>query len=183
MNLSPAQNLGLVVHGKYSNQIEFMKVIRVQAKKVAPSGTAVIDLDQAATLLQTDNLGYYLFYHAPDPEKWQLAPTIVSADEYSSNVEARKEKRTSPREELGTESIAVRDDGFDFASFVTFAFADPASPHGRVAGSAREAVNIVMGGNGGGPPSRVLVIHMGNDFPSVDWPHQFGEYLSGYSAE
>jgi hypothetical protein len=48
-------DLGLVVHGKYGNQREFIKVIRVQAKKVASSGSAVIDLDQADTLLRKEN--------------------------------------------------------------------------------------------------------------------------------
>lgn len=177
-------DLGVVVHARYGTQNEFFKVVRLQAKKVNASGSAAVDLDQVETLLMQENLGYLLFYHAPDSEQWQLAPTVSSASTYKEHVDRKRMDSRSFGEELGTESIAVRDHGFDFASFITFALADPGSPHGRTAKSSRDAVNTIMGRNGpSGPPDRLLVITLGSDVPVVDWPHEFGEYLGGYPDE
>ena len=54
-------DLGLVVHGIFPNQKEFFKVVRFQAKKVRKSGNARINIPQAFSLMERDELGYYLF--------------------------------------------------------------------------------------------------------------------------
>lgn len=171
-------DMGLVVHAKFKGHEEFLKVMRLQAKKVSPTGRATIDLDQTATLLTRNGLGYYLFYHARDKEQWHRAPTVSAASRYDNHVQERQ-KLQPPRRSLGTVTVDVKEDGYDFASFVTFAFSDPTSEHGVIAQSPQEAVSVLTTGNiAGGPPTRVLVITMGSQVPPTDWPHLFGEYLA-----
>jgi hypothetical protein len=175
-------DLGLVVHAKFGGNEEFLKVLRFQAKKVSRSGRAKIDLDQTVALLGKAGLGYYLFYHAQDKEQWHRPPTVCSAGRFKQLVEERQQKSAS-RKSLGMEYVNAKDDGYDFASFVTFAFSDPASEHGVLVGSPRDAVSTLTGGNfPGGPPTRILVITMGSEVPPTDWPHLFGEYV-GFPEE
>ena len=171
-------DLGLVVHAKFGSDDEFLKVMRVQAKKASSSGRAKIDLDQTAALLSRSGLGYYLFYHDQDKEQWHRPPTVCSAQRFSSLVEGHQQKAPSPRKTLGTEYVDTKDDGFDFASFITFAFSDPASEHGLLVTTPRDAASALTNGNyPEGPPTRILVITMGTEVPPADWPHLFGEYL------
>lgn len=172
-------DVGFVIHAKFRNRDEFLKVIRLQAKKVGPSGSADIEFGQVQALLAKEKLGYYLFYHASDRDTWRLPPTICSAERFRDALKKHSEKG-HPGRGPDKERIAVRNDGFDFASFLTFALADPSADHGRIVPSPSEAVHTLMGGDyPGGPPSRVMVITMGSEVPPTDWPHLFGEYIGG----
>lgn len=175
-------DLGLVVHAKFGAKDEFLKVLRFQAKKVTPSGRAKLDLDQTAALIATSNLGYYLFYHAQDKEQWHCPPTVCSASRFIELVGQKKSQSSSKG--LGMEYVDAKEQGYDFASFITFAFSDPASDHGKLVATPRDAVTALTGGNSpSGPPTRVLVITMGSQVPPADWPHLFGEYIGGAREE
>lgn len=79
------------------------------------------------------------------------------------------------RKELGEESIQnVDNSAYDFAVFLTFAFADPSADHGAFARSKSEAVRVLMGG---GPPSRLAVISLGARVHPSEWLDEMGEYV------
>lgn len=171
-------DLGLIVHGQYAGDEEFYKVARFQVKKVPSSNTARIDLSQTKALLQSEGLGYYLFFHGQDRQDWRRPPTAAPASAFEPNLKRAEQARAegkSARRELGEENIQnVDNSSFDFATFVTFAFADPAADFGAFARSKSEAVRLLMGG---GPPTRLAVISLGAPVQPTDWLHEMAEYI------
>lgn len=171
-------DLGLIVHGQYAGDDEFFKVARFQVKKVPSSNTARIDLSQTRVLLQSEGLGYYLFFHGQDRQDWRRPPSVAPASEFQYNLKKAEEaldEGKSPGRELGKEDIqSVDNKSFDFATFMTFAFADPAADFGAFARSKPAAVRILMGG---GLPSRLAVISLGAPVQSTEWLHEMGEYI------
>ena len=125
-------DFGLVIQARFGKQQpEYFKVARFQAKKVEKSGSALIDFDQVEALLNRPDVGYFIFYHFHDLKKWSLPPTVLSAGHFKSRLEElRVERARIKGPELGKESKSVQDTGYDFATFLTFALADPASEHG-----------------------------------------------------
>ena len=183
-------DLGLIVQVKIPNRNEYFKVARFQAKKVDSSGSARIDLSQVSALLERENLGYFLFYHKSSEDKWNLAPTVCSAKNFSSKVENAREEAekefggpfNGSDENLGEESIPVRNTGndFDFASFLTFALADQASNHGVFTVDAKNGARILMNSDYErilSPLSRIVVVTLGVDATEIDWNHLFGEMI------
>lgn len=171
-------DLGLIVHGQYLANREFFKVARFQVKKVPPSNTARIELNQTKALLRTPGLGHYLFYHGQDRQEFRRPPTVapVSAfEQVLTNAEKTVAEGKTARKELGEESIQnVDNSAYDFAVFLTFAFADPSADHGAFARSKSEAVRVLMGG---GPPSRLAVISLGARVHPSEWLDKMGEYV------
>lgn len=171
-------DLGLIVHGQYAGDDEFFKVARFQVKKVPSSNTARIDLNQTKALLQTEGLGYYLFFHGQDRQDWRRPPSVAPASEFEYNLEQAEkalQEGKRPGRELGKEDIQNIDGkSYDFATFITFAFADPAADFGAFARSKSAAVQTLMGG---GPPSRLAVISLGAAVQPTDWLHELGEYI------
>ncbi len=166
-------DLGLIIHGRFAGSEEFFKVARFQAKKAGTTGIARIDFHQAKALLRRRNLGYYLFYHAEESEGWHLCPTVVPAGYFEANPEGSDQR-----------DLRVRDTGYDFATFITFALADQVSSHGVLAQNQTEAVRILMAAQGNLPsPSRVLTITLGTrpGTPPVDWTSAFSEYVTHQS--
>jgi hypothetical protein len=176
-------DLGLIINGQYAGDREFFKAARFQVKKVPSNNTAIIDLDQTQALLRTENLGYYLFYHAQDRNEWRRPPSVAPAHEFANHVrtaeEAIKEgKRLPKNQELGTQSVNnVDSESYDFAAFLTFALADPGSECGVMTQSKNESVRVLMNGGPGGPPSRVIVISLGKPIDRPEWLHALGEYV------
>jgi len=169
-------DLGLILHCKFAHQDEFWKVARFQAKKVGRSGQAQIDLEQTEALLQQESLGYFLFYHAWESSNWSLMPTVMAATQYERAVKEHREK--GPRKNLGVTSLAARDAGFDFATFITFGLADQASEHGVVAGDPDHAMYALVGRKLPSPiPSRILVITLGSPPTAVNWDQVLSEYV------
>ena len=83
---------------------------------------------------------------------------------------------------MGGVSKGVRDDGWDFATFVTFGLADPAAEHGVLASDPSSAARCLM--SAGGPtPSRLLVLTLGEGGAVVDWGHTFGEYIGSQRGD
>jgi hypothetical protein len=171
-------DLGLILHGQYSGDDEFYKVARFQVKKVPSSNTARIDLSQTKALLRENNVGHYLFFHGQDTQEWRRPPSVAPATEFKYNLErAEKEllEEKQNRKELGDESIEnVDNSSFDFATFLTFAVADPAADFGAFARSKTSAVHILMSG---GPPSRIAVISLGAQIQPSEWLHEMAEYI------
>ena len=149
-------DLGIIINGQYAGDSEFFKAARFQAKKVPPSNSATIDLDQTKALLRTDGLGYYLFYHGQDRQEWRRPPSVAPAtafEQHVTNAEKAMEESKRLKKDLGIESASnVDNDSFDFSIFITFALADPGAESGVMARSKSEAVRILMGG---GAPSRL----------------------------
>jgi hypothetical protein len=172
-------DFGLVVHARFGKQPEYFKVARFQAKKAEKNGSAVIDFDQVAALLNRPNVGYYIFYHFHDPKKWSLVPTVLSAGYFKHRLEElRVEKAKIKSTEMGKESKNVQESGYDFATFLAFALADPASEHGAYVLTAEDAVRELMTVRPPlSPPSRVMVITLGGGTTVVDWPDLLREYI------
>ncbi|GMV27626.1 MAG: hypothetical protein AMXMBFR58_36570 [Phycisphaerae bacterium] len=190
-------DLGLVVHGKIPGRSDYFKVVRFQAKKVGSKGKAMIDLDQVERLIETDYLGYYLFYHPLDPNNWCPAPTVRSATQFKHQLdEAKKKQGEEPKGKPGSQSSQtifgkrvgepdsygktsadVRDGGWDFATFVTFGVADPAAEHGVLCDDPREAARTLMS-CARPEPSRVMVMTLGQGGTVVDWQNLLKEHLA-----
>lgn len=174
-------DLGLVVHGKYSEHGEFFKAAVLQAKKADWSCACRVDVPQAQRLMQQESLGYYLLYHPYDKTRWCPPPTVHSAHGIVSQVnEAAKQNQ-------GTLHQSMKGSGWDFAAFVTFGLADPASEVGVCAATPREAAAVVMtgandsigrsnslGGDRASAPSRVIVITVGQGTHAIDWTSRDG---------
>lgn len=173
-------DFGLMVHARYQGQDEVFKAVRFQAKKVSRSGHATLDLRQMKTLPRTEHLGYYVFYHPYDVQRWSLMPTVKAASDLAENLkdELADVQDDERHDKLGTKSVGVGvdvgDSGLDFASFVTFAVADPAAEHGVLTTDAKDAVWTLMSHS---TPSRVMVISIGEGASVVDWLDLFGQYL------
>ena len=165
-------DLGLVIHGRYSPQAEFFKAAVLQAKKADGSCSCRIDVPQAERLLTCDGLGFYLLYHLFDKTRWSPAPTVHSVLGIKSQVETALEKKQR------TFHQSMKNHGWDFAAFVTFGLADPASEIGVSAATPADAAAAVMTGS---PvhPSRALIITIGQGASSIDWtgPEAFGEWV------
>ena len=172
-------DLGLIIQARFARQREFFKAVRFQAKKVNKGGNVRINLDQTDALIRTKNIGYYLFYHHYDVQNWSLPPTVQPASKFNDYVEeSRKNENFSKNNELGEKSVEVTSDGYDFATFITFALADQASEHGVLAASAEEATRLLMATSQGLPqPSRVVVVTLGSRATEIDWDRLFVEYL------
>lgn len=171
-------DLGLIVQARFSRQREFFKAVRFQAKKVDKGGSARIDLTQADTLIKTKNIGYYLFYHHYDAQSWSLPPTVQPASNFDYHVEESRKSNNLKDEELGEKSVGVTSNGYDFATFITFALADQASEHGVLASSAEEATRLLMTTNKGLPSlSRIVVVTLGSQATEIDWDRLFNEYI------
>lgn len=172
-------DFGLVIHARFGKQPEYFKVARFQAKKAESSGSALIDFDQVEALLKRPDVGYYVFYHYHDPKKWSLPPTVLSAGHFKSRLEALREERAKIKKtELGKESKKVQEEGYDFATFLAFALADPASEHGGYTLTAEGAVTELMTVSPPlEPPSRVMVITLGGGTTVIDWPDLLREYI------
>lgn len=171
-------DLGLIVHGQYAGEDEFFKVARFQVKKVPSSNIARIDLNQTKALLRTEGLGYYLFFHGQDLQGWRRPPSVAPAYKFEYNLkQAEKALEEGKRsgQELGKKNIDYIDYGsYDFATFITFAFADPAADFGAFARSKPAAVQTLMGD---GPPSRLAVISLGAAVQPTDWLHELRDYV------
>ncbi len=171
-------DLGLVVHARFSDTNEFFKVVRFQAKKVnRQSGKARIDLDQADALLQRENLGYYLFYHFLHGTNWSLPPTVTRASALRREVEQAQKDEKRQRHSLGTLLWDGWQSGYDLATFITFAVADPAVEHGVMTANPEEAIRVLTGGPPPGAPSRVLIVTLGDGASVVDWGSMLHEYI------
>lgn len=170
-------DLGLVVHAKLPDKRDFFKVARFQAKKADLNGQSVIDLDQIDALTRTDDLGYLLFYHQLDGKRWCPAPTVISASNFRSAVEAAQSK-PHPKGSLGKVPFDARGGGWDFATFVTFGVGDPSAECGVLANDPGDAVRTLTSG-GNGTPTRLLVITLGGGSSVIDWTDVAHEYLGG----
>lgn len=172
-------DLGLIVHGQYAGDAEFFKSARFQVKKVPPSNTARIDLNQTKALLRTPGLGYYLFYHGQDRQEFRRPTTVVPAAAFENNLKNAEKivlEGKQSRKELGEDSIQNVDNyAYDFAVFLTFALADPSADYGAIARSKSEAVRVLMAG---GPPSRLAVISLGAPVEPREWLHEMGDFVS-----
>lgn len=171
-------DLGLILHGQYSGDDEFYKVARFQVKKVPSSNTARIDFSQTKALLREENVGHYLFFHGQDAQEWRRPPSVAPAKEFQYKLEQAEKKLLEEKQqtkELGDESIEnVDNSSFDFATFLTFAVADPVADFGAFARSKTSAVRILMSG---GPPSRLAVISLGAQVQPSEWLHEMAEYI------
>ncbi len=177
-------DLGFIIHAVLPKQREFFKVARFQAKKVSRSGNARIDLDQTRTLIRHPELGYYLFYHFMDQRVWSLTPTVRRASDYKHKIEEiEKENEKRLKGKLGEASLPARSDGYDFASFVTFALSDPAAEHGLIASSPAEALRLLMAGcEALSEPSRVMIVTLGSPPQPPNWNEMLGEHI-GYQLD
>lgn len=165
-------DLGLVIHGQYAPGAEFFKVARFQAKKATASGKATIDLGQVPPLIATPRLGYYLFYHELRGDGGTPTPTVREAEDFKDLAEGDAE----PPSERDT--VDALSEGWDFASFLVFALADPTSDYGVVRPSARDAVGTLFGYQKNlQNPSRVLVLTLGSPDP-VDWDNLTREWTT-----
>jgi hypothetical protein len=176
-------DLGLIIQARFSRHREFFKAVRFQAKKVDKGGNARIDLNQADTLIKTKNIGYYLFYHHYDVQNWSLPPIVQPASNFDHYVEESRNNKNklsmSKDIELGEKSVGVTSNGYDFATFITFALADQASEHGVLAASAEEATRLLMATNRGLPQlSRIVVVTLGSQTTEIDWDRLFVEYIA-----
>lgn len=171
-------DLGLIIHGQYAGDEEFYKVARFQVKKVPSGNTARIDLNQTKVLLRSEGLGHYLFFHGQDHQDWRRPPSVAPTTAFEHNLRQAEKalaEGKSPRKELGDEHIQnVDNSSYDFATFITFALADPAADFGAFARSKSTAVRLLMGG---GPPSRLAVISLGAPVQSTEWLHEMTEYV------
>ncbi|MBL8745367.1 MAG: hypothetical protein JNK58_03315 [Phycisphaerae bacterium] len=165
-------DLGLVIHGRYSRHDEFFKAAVLQAKKADWSCTCRVDVSQAERLLMQAGLGFYLLYHPYNKTRWCPAPTVHSVQAIESEVKEAVKKQQS------TIHQSMSGHGWDFAAFVTFGLADPASELGVLSTTPAEAASAAMNG-GGARPSRALVITVGRGASAVDWtgPDGFGEWI------
>ena len=165
-------DLGLVIHGRYSPHAEFFKAAVLQAKKADWSCSCRVDVPQAARLLMRDGLGFYLLYHPFEKTRWSPAPTVHSVDGIESEVEEALEKKQR------TIHQSMKGHGWDFAAFVTFGLADPASEIGVSATTPADAAATVMTGSNT-QPSRALIITIGQGASGIDWtgPEAFGEWI------
>jgi hypothetical protein len=172
-------DFGLVIQARLGRQPEYFKVARFQAKKAEKSGSARIDFDQVAALLNRPSVGYYIFYHYYDRKEWSLPPTVLPASHFKHRLETlRQEKAPVKTQSLGSESTNAQETGYDFATFLTFALADPASEHGAYVLTAEEAVTEMMVTRPPlSPPSRVMVITLGENASVIDWNELLREYL------
>ena len=183
-------DLGLVVHGRYSPGNEFFKAAVLQTKKADWSCGCRVDLAQADKLLQRESLGYYLLYHPYDKTCWCPTPTVHPAHLVKSDVAAAAKSTQK------TVQKSMKSNGWDFAAFVTFGLADPASDIGVCAASPADVAKAVMTGcivskssndsqssEGAVQPSRVLIITLGQGASTLDWtgPSAFGEWVKGAS--
>ena len=146
---------------------ESFKVALFQAKKVGPNGKARVDINQLKVLRETEGLGYYAFYYAPDSRGRLLPPTVVAASAIGLPSDENQK----------TVSWAARSQVCDFATFVVFALADLGSEAGVFAGTASEAAEIALSGGRQlrklDRPSRALVLSIGVT-SEPDWRELFG---------
>lgn len=180
-------DLGLIIHAEYPWHDEFFKVARFQAKKADGGGKAAIDLDQMRALTSADGLGYYVFYHQARSERGTPCPTVRPAQAFNQHLDEASQRpgggpRSGSRPGLGVVTVDALDSGWDFASFVTFALADPASSFGLLRDSPERARGAVCESENTnispGTPSRVMVVTLGMP-PAVDWDHMLGEWFLG----
>ena len=167
-------DFGLIIQARYGNQREFFKVARFQAKKVEGS-SARIDLEQVEALLKHEGLGYFLFYHRfDDIKEWTPPPIVKPADLYQNKLEEFKTKQKDI-----TDSELLLEKCWDFASFVTFGLADPASEYGVIESRADRAVSTLMALDISPlkKPSRVMIISIGDNVSIVDWEQLLREYM------
>ncbi len=168
-------DLGLIIQAKLPHRQEFWKSARFQAKKTQGNGVATIDLDQVRALAQAN--GYLLFYHPFLGSKdWSVTPTVQPAQSYSDEVErAQASARRGPR--LGkTQAHTWNRTSVDFATFVTFAIADPESEAGVSSDDAFGAARALVAENLGSP-SRVCVVTVGEGTSVVDWQSALQEFM------
>jgi hypothetical protein len=172
-------DFGLVIHAHLGKRQEYFKVARFQAKKAEGNGSALIDFDQVNALLNRPDVGYFVFYHFHNPKQWSLPPTVLPAKHFERRRdELREEKAKIKSTSLGKETAQARNAGYDFAAFVTFALADPASEHGAYLLTAEDAVRELMTVRPPlSPPSRVMVITLGGGARVVDWPELLREFI------
>ena len=190
-------DFGLILHVKLPGNKEFFRSFLFQAKKVPQSGSARIDIAQAQTLTKYKELGYYIFYHQDGKDKWNPVPTIQEAErvvqkikqtaqEDSAEVKkparsraskppvkpsSKKNSEESPR----TRSLFVRDAGYEFASFITFAGADYLSNFGVLSESPEKALSALTSWELEQdelcpPVIAPMTIAMGKKAQKVDWP-------------
>jgi len=172
-------DFGLVIHAHFGQRQEYFKVARFQAKKAEENDSALIDFDQVNALLNRPDVGYFVFYHFHNPKQWSLPPTVLPAKHFQHRRdELQKEKAQSKSTSLGKETTHARNAGYDFATFVTFALADPASEHGAYVLTAEDAVTELMRVRPPlSPPSRVMVITLGSGARVVDWAELLREFI------
>ncbi|MEH2027772.1 MAG: hypothetical protein V7K62_30170 [Nostoc sp.] len=166
-------DFGLIIQARYENQPEFFKVARFQAKKVE-GGSAGINLEQVEALLQHEKLGYFLFYHRFDIKEWTPPPIVKPADFYQTQLE---EFKTNKKKYI-TDPMNGYEKCWDFASFVTFGLADPASEYGVIESRADDAVSTLMAVDTSQlkKTTRVMIISIGDNVSVVDWEQLFREY-------
>lgn len=172
-------DFGLIVHASFHAEGEFFKSVRFQAKKTTYTGAANISISQMKTLAKRPNIGYYLFYHASDSDGWQLTPTVVPAGRVQSRIEEAQGSdaaETAVLREIDDivtgekrRTFHAREEGFDFATFVSFGVADPVSDYGVPAEDAESAARVLFDPAALPPPSRLAVITLGIPEEPVAW--------------
>ncbi len=94
------------------------------------------------------------FFTAKTAKIGVVPPSVAPATAFEYNLSQAEKalaEGKSPRKELGDENIQNFDNSsYDFATFITFALADPAADFGAFARSKSTAVRLLMDG---GPPS------------------------------
>ena len=192
MEAQTGADLGLIVHAHLGGQAEYFKVARFQAKKTGSNGHARIDLDQVEALMAQENLGYFLFYHPIQGQRWTLPPTVRPATTFRGALEeAQKSAHQSSRsiiardhDSYGMRSLQARDGGWDLASFITFALADAGSEHGVLVDTPSAARAVLFGQQTPlSPPSRVLVVSLGSGLTDVAWDQLLGEHLTHHPLD
>lgn len=164
-------DLGLILHAHLPGTDEFYKAARFQAKKVGTNGKAEINIGQLKNLMDHSGIGHYLFYYQELPEGGILPPLVRKAEDIEGNLGLEDLSQQ-------TKSISVLENGWDFATFITFGLADPAANMGFSAGNAQRAMERLMGEAGENlhPPSRILVITLGDGLRNVPWEGILRDY-------
>jgi len=172
---SSGADLGLIVHAKFGEQREFWKTARLQAKKAYANGKATIRLDQLETLSRSERSGYFLFYHEHrGMSGWTLPPTVrAAAGDVANRIPKDAEQGRRPKDTFELDACS---DGWDLATFVAFALADPTSDHGAASEEPGAAVRHLFLPNMGAP-SRVMIVTLGSGTRLVDWPELMRELM------
>ena len=153
-------DLGVIVHAKFDEHEEYWKAAHFQAKKAYSNGKAKIEIDQCRTLSEQESLGYYLFYHEHRGSRdWTLPATVRSArNDVLGRIPAEDQPERGPKKTFDLDACSG---GWDFATFLTFALADPTSDHGSTFGSPEDVVRAFA--HNQRVPSRMLVVTLGHD--------------------